>query len=73
MKYLEEYLEERLKIKVLGVLTTVEEEAEPCMPIGNRLVIDGRESDIVVWFSDYADWLEDKLDEKSSGFLIAKR
>lgn len=66
MKYIEEYLKERLKIKVLGELTTVEEEAEPCMSIGERLVIDGRESDIVVWFSDYAKWLEDKLDEKSS-------
>lgn len=73
MKYLEEYLKERLKIKVLGELTTVEEEVEPCMPIGERLVIDGRESDIVVWFSDYSKWLEDKLYENSSGFLIARR
>lgn len=73
MKYIEEYLKERLKIKILGKLTTIEEEATPCMPIGDRLVIDGKESDIVVWFSDYSKWLEDKLDEKSSGFLIARR
>ena len=73
MKYIEEYLKERLKIKVLGELTITEEEVEPCMPIGNRLVIDGKESDIVIWFSDYSEWLEDKLDEKKSGFLIAKK
>lgn len=63
MKYIEEYLTERMKIKVLGELKTIDEEAEPCMPIGERLVIDDMESDIVVWYSDYCMWLEKKYEE----------
>lgn len=62
MKYIEEYLRERVKIKVLGELKTIDEEAEPCMVIGQRLVIDGIESDIVIWHSDYSEWLEKKYD-----------
>ena len=63
MKYIEEYLTERMKIKVLGKLKTVDEEAEPCMSVGERLVIDDMESDIVVWYSDYCKWLEKKFEE----------
>lgn len=61
MKYIEEYLAERVKIKPLGKLTTVQEDVEPCMPIGERIVIDDFETDIVVWYSDYAIWLERKF------------
>ena len=63
MKYIEEYLAERMKIKVLGELKTIDEEAEPCMSVGERLVIDDMESDIVVWYSDYCMWLEKKFEE----------
>lgn len=63
MKYIEEYLAERVKIKVLGELKTIDEEAEPCMSVGERLVIDDMESDIVVWYSDYCMWLEKKYEE----------
>lgn len=63
MKYIEEYLTERMKIKVLGELKTVDEEAEPCMTVGERLVIDDMESDIVVWYVDYCMWLEKKFEE----------
>ena len=63
MKYLEEFLAEQMKIKVLGELKTIDEEAEPCMTVGERLVIDGMESDIVVWYADYSKWLEKKLEE----------
>ena len=63
MKYIEEYIAERMKIKVLGELKTIDEEAEPCMTVGERLVIDDMESDIVVWYSDYCMWLEKKFEE----------
>lgn len=63
MKYIEDYLAERVKIKVLGELKTIDEEAEPCMTVGERLVIDDMESDIVVWYSDYCMWLEKKYEE----------
>lgn len=63
MKYIEEYLKERMKIKVLGELKTIDEEAEPYMTVGERLVIDDMESDIVVWYADYCTWLEKKYDE----------
>ena len=63
MKYIEDYLKERMKIKVLGELKTIDEEAQPCMSVGERLVIDNMESDIVVWYSDYCNWLEKKYEE----------
>lgn len=63
MKYIEEYLAERLKIKVLGELRTIDEESEPYVTVGQRLVIDNMESDIVVWYVDYCIWLEKKFEE----------
>ena len=63
MKYIEEYLAERMKIKVLGELKTIDEESEPCMTVGERLVIDDMESDIVIWYADYCMWLEKKYTE----------
>lgn len=61
MKYLEQYIEEKLKIKVLGKLTT----RECCEGdgLGVSLVIDGFEPGIEVWYADYSNWLERKLDE----------
>jgi hypothetical protein len=63
MKYIEDYLAEQMKIKVLGELETIDEETEPCVVVGKRLVIDGVESDIVVWHADYCIWLEKKYEE----------
>jgi hypothetical protein len=63
MKYLEQYLEEKMKIKVLGELDTVD-----CPNggyVGVSLVIDGFETGIEVWYVDYAMWLEKKLEENS--------
>lgn len=61
MKYLKQYIEEKIKIKVLGELTTrysCEGEA-----VGVSLVIDGYEPGIEVWYADYANWLEEKYEE----------
>lgn len=63
MKYIEDYLAEKMKIKVLGELKTIDEEVEPYIIVGQRLVIDDMESDIVVWYADYCTWLESKFEE----------
>lgn len=70
MKYIEEYLKECMKIKVLGELQTIDEESEPCMIVGQRLVIDDMESDIVVWHADYSKWLEKKYDQLQEQYNI---
>lgn len=62
MKFLEKYIEEKMKIKVLGELTTrdsVEGEA-----VGVSIVIDGYEPGIEVWYVDYVKWLEEKLEKE---------
>lgn len=63
MKYLEQYLEEKMKIKVLGKLETVD--CPNGGDVGVSLVIDGFETGIEVWYVDYAMWLEKKLEENS--------
>lgn len=62
MKYLEQYIEEKLKIKILGQLTT--NECPEGEEVGVSLVIDGFEPGIYIWYADYAKWLEEKLDSK---------
>lgn len=61
MKYLEQYIEEKLKIKILGELTT--NECEEGDGLGVSLVIDGYEIGLEVWYADYTKWLENKYDE----------
>ena len=63
MKYLEQYLEEEIKIKVLGELETVD--CPNGGDVGVSLVIDGFDTGIEVWYADYAMWLEKKLEENS--------
>ena len=64
MKYLEQYLEEKLKIKVLGKLTTTESSSGE--DVGVSLVIDGYEPGIEVWYADYSRWLEEKIEKLES-------
>ena len=60
MKFLEQYLEERIKIKGLGDLGIIEcSEGES---VGVSLVIDGYDTGIEVWYADYASWLEEKIE-----------
>jgi hypothetical protein len=61
MKYLEQYIEEKMKIKVLGKLETTD--APNGGDVGVSLVIDGFDTGIEVWYADYAKWLEEKLEE----------
>lgn len=63
MKYLEKYLEEKIKIKVLGELT-IDECAEGD-GLGVSLIIDGYQTGIEVWYADYCKWLEDKIEQQN--------
>jgi hypothetical protein len=61
MKYLEQYIEEKLRIKILGELTT--HECAEGDGLGVSLVIDGYEIGLEVWYADYTNWLENKFDD----------
>lgn len=60
MKYILEYLKEEMFIEpVAGSTIDLEEEyADANTPIGYRLIINGKDVDIVVWHADYSNWLE---------------
>lgn len=60
MKYLEKYLEEKLKIKVLGKLEITESSAGG--EVGVSIIIDGYEPGIEIWYADYSKWLEEKIE-----------
>lgn len=60
MKYLEKFIEEKLRIKVLGKLETID--APNGGEVGVSLVIDGVDAGIEVWYADYASWLEEKIE-----------
>ena len=70
MKYIKEYMEERLKIKPLGEVSfeglQSHDEDET---YGYSVLIDGFDIGLEIWWSDYATWLEKKYDalkEKST-------
>lgn len=64
MKYILEYLREQVGIQpVEGAMVRHIEEFEGDVPIGYRLVINDRETDIVVWYADLNEWLIEKLDK----------
>lgn len=68
MKYLNEYLEQKLKIKPLGEVTTILYESKIGVYSGEEILIDGEFSNIVVYYIDYIDWLENeffKYEEKN--------
>lgn len=60
MKYILKYLKEEMFIEpVAGSTIDLEEEyADADTPIGYRLIINGKDVDIVVWHADYSKWLE---------------
>ena len=66
MKYILDYLKEELFIEpIAGTTIDVEEEfAADEIPIGYRLILNGKDVDIVVWYADYGRWLEKKFIEK---------
>ena len=65
MNYILDYLSEVQFIQPVpgAEVKTIEEYANSdCSGIGRRLVINDRETDIVVWYADYDAWLEKKYE-----------
>jgi hypothetical protein len=62
MKYLKEFLEQQYKIRPLGELTSKEyyEVADGAL-VGEEIIIDGFKPGIIIWYADYARWLEKRL------------
>lgn len=65
MKYILDYLREEMFIEpIAGVTIDINEEyADATTPVGYRLVLNGKETDIVVWYADYNKWIEKKYDD----------
>lgn len=60
MKYLKQYLEQKLKIKALGEITTEVEESTYGSYVGEEILIDGNHTNIVIYYIDYINWLENE-------------
>lgn len=75
MKYILDYIKEELFIEpVAGSTIDLEEEfADADTPIGYRLIINGKDVDIVVWYADYSNWLEKIVVNLRTDMLEAPR
>lgn len=60
MKHVLKYLEEVVRVKPLGKVTTDPYESTAGQFIGESVIIDGHDSGIVVAYVDYIDWLENQ-------------
>ena len=64
MKYILEFLKEQVGIQpVEGAKVNYDEEFEGEVPIGYRLVINDRETDIVIWYADLNNWIVRKFEK----------
>lgn len=63
MKYFKEFLAYKFKIQPLGELTSEEIFSSDGELIGESVVIDGYEIGLQVWYADYAQWLEEKIEK----------
>lgn len=69
MKYIIEFLREQVGIQpVEGAMVRYIEEFEGEVPIGYRLVINDRETDIVIWYADLNEWLKEKLEKLQNDY-----
>lgn len=63
MKYLKDFLESKYKIRPLGKLTYEDyQDVSDGGIVGVEIIIDGFKPGIIVWYVDYAHWLEDRLE-----------
>ena len=63
MKYIEQYLREVVRVKPLGEVTTKEDTDSGLS--GEMVYIDGRCADIFISHTDYANWLETKMEKET--------
>ena len=61
MKYLEQYIKEKLKIEILGKLETKEIISDEEKLVGVEIWIDNYYFGLNIWYVDYAIWLESKI------------
>lgn len=67
MKYLEEFLRFKYKIQPIGKLTYEEyNDTQDGGIVGVEIIIDNYRPGIIVWYADYAKWLEEKYDNLKS-------
>lgn len=64
MKYILDYIKQCLYLKIVeGTTIEYEEEfASDNIPIGYRLILNGKDINLVVWYADYNKWLEEKYE-----------
>lgn len=62
MRYLEQYIEENLRIKILGKLETKEIISDEEKLVGVEIWIDEYYFGLNIWYVDYAKWLEKKVE-----------
>ena len=73
MKYIEQYMEECLKIKPLGKVTFEGMQSmDSDETYGYSILIDGFDIGLEIWWADYASWLEKKI-EIMGGLTINKQ
>jgi hypothetical protein len=65
IRYVLKYLKEEMYIEPVenSVVRLDEEFADTATPIGYRLVINEKETDIVVWYADLNEWFVKKIIE----------
>lgn len=65
IRYVLKYLKEEMYIEPVenSVVRLDEEYADAETPIGYRLIINEKETDIVVWYADLNEWLVKKIIE----------
>lgn len=74
MKYIIEFLREQVGIQPIeGAIVRYNEEFEGDVPIGYRLVINDRETDIVVWYADLNKWLVEKFEKLQNDYYKLMR
>lgn len=68
IKYILDYLREEMYIEPVAdtIVALDEEYADANTPIGYRLVLNGKETDIVVWYADLNTWFIKKYEELKS-------
>lgn len=71
MKYIKEYLEQELKIRPIGKLTT--EEATLNELSGEEIYIDGKPIGLFISHIDYVNWFENKYDKLINKYNIKSK
>lgn len=64
MKYIKEYLEEELHITTDKTITLDPLEHQEIGIYGYSVLLDNKYIGVEIWYSDYCDWLDEKIKKK---------